>query len=197
MEQTRKIKNISGFTLVEILIASAISTVAITMIYAIYMSGNDLWEIKRYRTDLEAANRQALTAMATELKGATRNSTQIPSPNLFIPAVPNNNQITFYLPGDKDGDGLITNATSGNIEWITTNFIRYLYVPLQKQLQRVEQNGQQKNLSNDVSNIQFIDNSMDSSLYLNEVKVILTLNKTTPRRRMLATTSSARIRLRN
>jgi prepilin-type N-terminal cleavage/methylation domain-containing protein len=195
MRHAKKIKNISGFTLIEILIASAISTVAITMIYAVYMSGNDLWETKRYQTDIQAAARMALNEMTTELKEATKTSSQNPSPNLSIPSVPNNKHITFCLPGDKDGDGLITDA-NGQIEWITNNNIQYQYIPGQKQLRRLE-GGDQRVLANDVTDVQFIDNGIDGSLYLTELKIILTISKTTPRGRTLSITQSARVKLRN
>lgn len=193
MRCLRKRRN--GLTLIEILVATVISTVVIAMIYAIYQSGNDLWETKRYQTDLQAAARLALNEMAAELKEATRTSTQNPSPNLSIPSQPNNKDITFCLPGDKDGNGLITDA-NGLIEWITNNPIQYQYIPGQKKLRRLE-GGQQRILSNDVTDVQFIDNGIDSSLYLTELKIILTLTKTTPRQRTLSITQSARVRLRN
>lgn len=193
MRHSRKHK--TGFTLIEILIAAAISTMAIGMIVAIYRSGNDLWEIKRYEIDLRAAARQALNEMTTELKEATRTSTQNPSPNLVIPSTPNNKHTTFCLPGDKDGDGLVTDA-NGQIEWVTNNNIQYQYVPGQKQLRRLE-GGDQRILANDVTDIQFIDNGIDSSLYLTEIRIILTLSRTTPGRRTLSVTQTARVRLRN
>jgi len=77
-----------GFTLIEALVASAISLVAIGIIYAIYSSGNDIFEIKRYQADMEGAGRLAMEAITKELRGATRTSSQIPSPNLLIPAAP-------------------------------------------------------------------------------------------------------------
>ncbi|MFH1691192.1 MAG: type II secretion system protein [Candidatus Omnitrophota bacterium] len=185
-----------GFTLIETLIATFISIVAIAIIYSIYSSGNDLWENKRCQIDLSAKGHLAMEQMLSELKNATRTSTQNPSPNINIPSTPNNKNIQFYLPLDNDGDGYITDA-NGDIEWDTSNHIQYQYIPGQNLLRRNEGGGNQKDILRDVTSIQFIDNSIDSSLFLDEVKIVFTLTTTTPRQRTIAMTFSGTVKLRN
>lgn len=186
----------SGFTLTEMLVATFISVIAISIIYATYSSGNTLWENKRYQIDLQAKGRLAMQEMLSELKNATRTSTQNPSPNINIPSHPNNKSIHFYLPLDNDGDGYITDA-NGDIEWNTSNQIQYQYVPGQNLLRRNEGGGNQKDILRDVTDIQFIDNSIDNSLFLDEIKIVFTLTATTPHQRTITMTFSGMAKLRN
>lgn len=191
----KHLKRSRGFTLIEVLIASSISIITISMIYMIFAAGNDLWETKRYQADLQAQGRLAMNRMVAELRQTTRTSAQNPSPDLKIPSKPNNKDVSFYLPIDKDGNGLITDV-DGNIEWETNNKIQYHYIPGQKQLVRLEK-GDKTTLANDVSDVQFIDNSIDGKLYLNEVKIVLTLFITTPRQRTISMTFTSVVKVRN
>ena len=190
-----KQKDNPGFTLVEILVASAIFIATLGIIYGIYFSGLDIWEIGRYQAELQAQARIALNNMVSELRNATRTSTQNPSPNLSIPSTPNNKNIYFYLPEDKNNDGLITDS-DGNIEWNTNNLIEYQYIPGQKVLRRLEKDVQTI-LAQDVTDVQFIDIDIDPTLFINELRIILTLGKTTPRQRNISITLSSTIALRN
>ena len=188
-------KSNSGLTLVEVLMASAIFVVLAALLYGVYFSGLDIWETARFQADLQAQARLALNFMVSELRNATRTSTQNPSPNLSIPSTPNNKQIHFYLPEDKDKNGLITDA-NGSIEWATNNQIDYQFIPGQHLLRRLEK-GEKKILAEDVADLQFIDIGIDPTLAVNELKIILTLNTTTPRQRMISVTLSAVVALRN
>jgi len=184
-----------GFTLIEILVASIILTIISAVVFGVYIAGTDLWDVTRLQADLQAQARQVLDSMTSELRSATRTSTQIPSPNLSIPAVPNNNSITFYLPGDNDGDGLITDA-NGDIEWDTGNPISYQFDTGQEIIKRLE-SGQETILAQFVSSVQFQDITIDPMLFLDEVKIDLTLNKSTPKQRDISITASAVINFRN
>jgi len=184
-----------GFTLVEILVVSVIFIVVLGIMYGIYISGLDVYETGSYQADLQAQARIALNYMVSELRNATRISIQNPSPNLSIPSVPNNKQIYFYLPEDKDHDGLITDA-NGQIEWDTNNKIHYQYIPGQKIIRRLEK-GKEIIFARDVSDVQFIDIDIDHALSINELKIILTLNKITPRHRNISVTLTSIVALRN
>ena len=194
----RGTKDLSGLTLIEILIASVLTTVVIAIIYSIYAAGSDIWEIKRYQTDLKAQGRQVISAVVSELRKTTRTSLQTPSPNLIITAVPNNNNITFYLP-QVANNSVVTDAANDTIAWDMNNTIQYVFDSATKQVKRLEiiDPTGNRTMANDVTNIQFIDNSINGSLYLNELKVLLTLAKTTPRQRNISTTLSSVIKLRN
>lgn len=198
MKLLRITKNTSGFTLIEVLIASALTIMVVAIIYSIYAAGSDIWEIKRYQTDLKAQGRQAISEVVTELRKTTRTSPKAPSPNLVIPASPNNNNITFYLP-QVTNNSVVTNATDGSITWDMNNTIRYVFDSAAKVVRRLEtiDPAGNRTMAHDVTNIQFIDNSINGSLYLDELKVLLTLAKTTPRQRNISTTLSTVIKLRN
>jgi len=184
-----------GMTLIEVLLATAILATVLGGLYGTYLSGLKVWEDARERADLQAQARLAMDVMVNELRNATRTSTQNPSPNLSIPSSPNNKQIQFYLPADKDGDGLITD-NQGDIEWATNNMIHYQFVPGQKKLRRLEQ-GVERILANDVSDVAFSDIGIDPTLALTELKIVLTLSKTTTKGRNVTFTLTSLVRLRN
>ncbi len=203
MRQPIDKKNISGLTLMEILVASILATIVIAMIYSIYTSGNDLWNTKQIQAHLQAQGRLAMSQMVGELRQATRASTQTPSPNVIIPAAPGNTVIDFYLPADMDGDGTITDAVNGTIEWNTTEIIEYMFNSTGNTLVRskIDTSGptvlETKNLSQDVSTAKFSDITIDGSLRLNEVRIVLTLSKQTPRQRNITMNFSSIVKLRN
>ncbi len=184
-----------GFTLIELLVGMVIFLVVLGLIYAIYFSGQDLWEMERDKLDLQAGARTAVTQMANELRKATRVSSQAPSPNALIPAAPNNTQITFYLPRDADAD-TVPDIANDQIVWNINSPIVYRYVPAQKELRRLE-NGVEKVLARDVADVRFSDAGIDGSLFLNEIKVALSLGKTTTKKRNVAFNLTSTIRLRN
>ena len=191
-------KKNQGYTLIEVLLASFIGGMIIAAIYSIYASGSDIWEIKRYQADLQAQGRQIMANMVTELRKTTRTSTQVPNPNLIIPVAPNNNNITFYLPQTNNGT-VVTNVTNGAIVWDTTDPVLYVFNASQKQVLRRESVDPAGNrtLANDVTDIRFIDNSIDGAMYLNELKIVLSMLKTTPRSRNVSMTFTSVVRLRN
>ncbi|HTY44476.1 MAG TPA: prepilin-type N-terminal cleavage/methylation domain-containing protein [Patescibacteria group bacterium] len=184
-----------GFTLIELLVGMVIFLIGLGLIYAIYFSGQDIWELERTKLDMQAGARTAATQMANELRRTTRTSTQGPSPNAVIPAAPNNTQITFYLPRDADGD-TIPDVANDLIIWNINNPIVYRYVPAQKELRRLE-NGIEKVLARDVTDVRFFDANIDGSLLLNEIKVVLSLGKTTAKNRTVAFSLTSMVRLRN
>jgi type II secretory pathway pseudopilin PulG len=179
----KKVLGLSAFSLVEVLVASFIFTILGSLVALYLAQGIQSWEVGITQADLQAQARPAMDKMLRELKNATRTDAGIPSPQLSIPAAPDNNSITFYLPQDQDGDGTIIDAT-GNIEWNTDNPIKYQRDASLNQLIRTVEDDTGNVLSReilctDVSSVEFIDASIDSSLFLNELKIILDLQKIT------------------
>ena len=84
----------------------------------------------------------------------------------------------------------------GNTEWDLANPVQYTYVPAQRQLVRIRA-GEQVLLATDVTGVAFADATLDPTLYRNEVKVTLTLQKTTPQRRTVSATAAELVKLRN
>ena len=195
-----KFKNSSGFTLVEAIISVAISVIIIAAIYSVYKAGNDIWDVKRIQADLQAEGRTAMVEMAEELKQTTSSQTT-------ILAAPANTNILFHLPlSSWNGTNtvLVINNATGALIWDAANTIQYQLandvIAGQKILVRLQTNATtntNRTLARDASSIQFINHAINNQLYLDELKIILTLNKITPRQRNISITLSSIIRMRN
>jgi len=184
---------LDGFTLLEMMVAVAITMLVIGMIYGMYVASQESWNIKSTQADLQARGRRAMAHMVRELRQTTRTSTQTPSPNLVIPAAPNNTQATFYLPTYFNGS--ITNAT-GAVQWETGDPIQYLFVPAGSVLRRVD-NSTNKTLALNVSDARFADQSIDPTLYGNELKITFALQAKTKRQRLMSMNFTGMVKLRN
>lgn len=190
-----------GFSLIEILVASFIFIIVLGIILNIYISGSDIYENTKYQADLQAQARLALNSMASELANATRTTPPVGQspPNLWIPSAPNNNNITFYLPAyvlnEVTQKLQVSINANGVIQWDNTP-LSYQFVSGQGTLTRTA-GGIQTILARDVTSVQFINSAIDTSLYANEIRIILTLTKTTPRQRSITITLSSLVRLRN
>ena len=187
--------NTLGFTIVEALVSTAIFVFALSLMYSSLFSGMDTWEIGSIKADIQERGQIALRNMINELRQATNTSSQTPSPNVVIPASPNNTQITFYLPADIDGDGLLTD-TSGDIEWDITNPIQFQFISAQNRLVRIE-GVTQKVLALNVEGIEFYDITIDPTLALQEVRINMTLTEPTPKGRDISIALSSIAGLRN
>lgn len=185
----------NGFTLIEILISTVILVLITGVFYGLYSTTNDIWEERRVSSELQSMGRRCIERISAELKSATRSSGAVPSPNVVISGLPFNTNLTFYLPADIDGDGLLTDA-SGDLEWDTSNPIRYLYDSSQNILLRSE-NATNTTLARQVADVRFFDANLNASLYLTEIRLALTLAKSTIKQRNITTTMVSNIRLRN
>ncbi len=187
-----------GFTLVEIVVALGIFIVISAMTASFFIQGAGLWSVIIDQSDLRSVARNAMNYMTQELQKATRTTSGTPSPNLSVPAAPDNNAISFYLPKDSDDDGneLIIDDV-GITEWDTDTLIQYQYASGSKQLRRLENGDNITIVANNVALIEFEDNSIDSGLYDNELRIILTLERLTPQQRTVSTTLTSLLKLRN
>jgi len=188
-------KNNAGLTIIELLVGVLILLIVLALIYAIYFSGYDFWELERDKLDLQAEARTAVANMERELRMATRTSTLALSPNIVIPASPNNNRITFYLPQDADGNN-IPDIANDQIIWDMNNPVEYRYFPAERELRRLDNNGGRV-MATDVDAAQFIDASIDGTLFSNEVKIALDLGRTTSQKRAVTFGLSSAIKMRN
>jgi type II secretory pathway component PulJ len=184
-----------GVTLVEVLIAMSILIVVSMVLVTFSIQGSEMWHLITSQSDLRSSARNAMHFMTQELQGATRKSGEIPPADLSIPPRPNNTTMSFYLPRDIDGNGLIIDAF-GKTEWDKNNRIQYQYFPDVRRLCRLEQ-GNQYIIAQDVASIAFEDQSIDPSLYDNEVRIIMRLERTTQRARIIRVDLTSLVRMRN
>jgi len=190
----RRIKSQNGFTLAEVLVAASILVIISTIILSFLIQGLNLWQVITTQSDLRSDARNAMNYMTRELRKATRTS-EDSSVHLCIPSKPNNNSVDFYLPVDGiDANLLIIDAT-GATEWDESNEIQYQYVSGLKRLRRLEK-GNQYIIADNVTSIEFEDSS-NSALYDNELKIILSLEKLTPQKRTVSVTLTSIVKLRN
>lgn len=192
---TQSMKIRAGFTLVEILIVVSLVVIAFGATFSFFGQGINIWQSVTTQSELRHGGRNAMLYMTQELHKTTRTSSTIPSPNLAIPAQPNNDSVGFYLPTDIDGNGTIVDA-NGNTEWDTDNQVQYQYIPASKQLRRSAQ-GIVSTIADNVASVEFEDVSIDTALYTNEVKIILILEKAIPRNRTISVQLTSIVKLRN
>lgn len=186
-----------GFSLVEIVVAASIFVILSGIMLTFFIQGLNLWQLITSQSNLRSIAANAMNYIKQELQKTTHTSSEIPSPNLFIPSEPNNNSVDFYLPADSEEDNNdIIIDDIGNTEWDMDNKIQYQYVPGEKQLRRLEK-GEQYIIANNVSSIKFEDNSINPALYNNELKIVLTLESATPQNRVVSVTLTSILKLRN
>ena len=171
----RLLRRKSAYTLIELTITAGILLVIMMIMVYFYTQSSRLFHLILNQSDLSQRAQSAVSFMSHELKNATRTSAETPSPNFTIPSSPNNNSIQFYLPADSDGNGSIIDSI-GDTEWNTSNQVQYQYVPGQELLRRLE-GGNQFTIAYDVESIEFEDNDINSSLGIDEVRIILTLSR--------------------
>ncbi len=191
----KRIKSDKGFTLMEVLIATSILVAISAIMLSFFINGSNLWQLITTQSDLRSIARNAMSYMTQELQKTTRTSSETPSPNLSIPSKPNNKSVDFYLPIDKDDNGLIIDAI-GKTEWDKSNKIQYQYIPGLKKLRRLEK-GNEYIIANDVTLIEFEDNSINPDLYNNELKIVLTLERPTSQNKTVSVTLTSIVKLRN
>jgi len=194
MRLTRRASQ-NGFTFVELIVAGTLFTV-ITLIAMLWVTGTmTLWSTTSTQDMLREAAEQTMNRMLSELRNATRTATVSP-PNATIPAAPGNTTITFYLPV-QNPDGSITDNI-GNTQWglPTPTAIQYTYVPSARQVRRVS-GASTIVYGSDVQSLTFDDVTTDASLYSNEVRIALTLQKTTTEQRTVSARATSIVKLRN
>lgn len=188
-------KRNTGFTLIETLLSVVIFVVLSLLMAQFFIQASDVWQSTTYDTELRSLGRSAMDFMSNELHYATRSYSGFPSGNLTIPGAPNNHNVTFYLPRDIDGNGLIINAT-GATEWDLSHPVQYEYVSADKELRRVA-NSTSTIVCSNVESVAFEDHSINPALYNDEVRVLLTLQKMTPFHRNITLNLRSIVKLRN
>ncbi len=187
-------RNQRGFTFVETMVASGILLALSSMTLMWMMGGADLWWTTNTQSELRTNVQLATFRLEQDLRNGTRTSVLVPSPNVVIPAPPNNTSLTLYLPTDLDGNLLIIDA-NGNTEWSVTP-VQYTYNAGAKQLLRTA-GVVQTVIANDVQAVSFNDVTSDATLSTRHVKITLTLQKKTPQNRTVTATAVSVVKLRN
>ena len=179
-----------GIAMTEFILLSGMLAVASTVCAEFLLRQSDLVYLAVMQNDLHLAAQQAMEAVVTDLRPATRAAAGSP-PNATIPAPPGNTTLTLYVPADLDEDGDIVDA-GGAIEWSPAPIVYQLN---QQQLLRT-QGGATRVLANDVTGLAFEDQAIDGTLAAEEIRVRLTL-QAARRGRTTTVSRSAVVNLRN
>lgn len=181
---------LNGFTLIEILLVSAITIVLVGILAATLFQLRSAFQTGDILISLQADARQAISSLAVDLKRTAFNQMMItqnsPSAGTDI--------IVFRLPSDNNGDGL-PDLISDVLQWDPTD-ITISLDPANSQL--IKTFGSATNvLANNVKRINFLDHSLMPTLNIDELKVVLELQKANKEGRVYNYTSTAIIDMRN
>ncbi len=180
--------------MIELIIVSSIITLVSSIFVEHLICQSDFLWTSTTQAEMRSQAQLALDAVLGELRHTTRAAAGSP-PNLVIPAPPNNTTMTFYLPIDIDGNGLIVDNV-GNIEWDIGNPVQYQFVPAARQLRRVV-GVNSRVLANDVNGVTFEDRNIDGAMATDEVRIRLVFQRVSPRQRVVSETATAIVKMRN
>ena len=184
--QRLSLQRCSGWTLLELAMSGSILLVVIGGVVGFLNQQTDFWEHSTTQTDVRSDLERAMDAMARELRNAQR-VTPGTMPSITIPNSPGNTTMTLYIPTAVD-------SVTGAITW--SSAIQYAYDPASQQLRRI-QDGATRVLAMNVTAATFSDAAIDNTLFSNEARIAVTVQRTTPHRRTVTASASTVVRLRN
>ena len=180
-----------GWTFIEMILVTAIFLIVMTGVLVFLNVQSDFWELSTTQTDTRSDVERVMADMTKELRLARRVTPGV-APNITIPA--GNASITFFVPTDVNPPAGVLDAL-GNVEWNTNNPIQFTYDAASQQLRRIE-GGVTRVVANDVTSTTFRDQVTDNTLLANEVKMALTIQRTTPHRRVVPASATTVVKLR-
>jgi len=108
-------KNSKGFTIIEVLVSAVVISLLILAAFAVLDVGRGSWFNSDVRTELRKEIIRAFMAMERELR-ETRPVSGGPSARISLNYGETSSSISFQIPQDIDGDGMILDVL-GEIEW--------------------------------------------------------------------------------
>lgn len=182
-----------GFTLIEVLAASFILAILIGILLAVVVNVRTIFYTSDTVALLQSDARQAMSAIANELRRASKPQitiTQNDPVNL-------SDSIRYHLPLDANGDGQPDLDGSGQTVWDTTNLVLRRN-PAQLGILRKEIGVSSSIvIGRNVRRINFIDSTINPSLYSDEIQVTLELEKSDPKGITYSTALTSEINMRN
>ena len=189
-----RLRTRAGFTLVETMVTGGL-LLSTSLIITLWMNGaSELWWVTATQSDVRMKAQQGVQRISDELRSGTRTAPASP-PNAVIPAAPNNTQVTFYLPADLDANGTVVDAI-GQTEWGVLSPIVYAYDANTRRILRT-QNGTTTQIVQDVQAATFEDRTINNTLNTDEIRITITVQRLTPQRRSLQSTTVETVQLRN
>ncbi len=181
---------LTGFTLVEILLVGAITVVLVGILTATLLQLRSVFQSGDILISLQADGRQAIGSLTSDLRRTAFNQMMItqnsPSPGTDI--------IVFRIPADSDGDDL-PDLISDVLQWDPTDITISLDTTNSRLIKTF--GSATSVLANNVKRINFLDHALAPALNIDELKIVLELQKANKEGRVYNYTSTAIIDMRN
>jgi prepilin-type N-terminal cleavage/methylation domain-containing protein len=162
-----------GFTAIELLITAAIFVIVMTALITASIQMRAAFHATEVSATLQEDARLAINAMTMELRKTSRTKILITQDY----PIAGSDQIKFNLPADSDSDG-VPDVSSGEIVWDTQD-VKLKGDTIDGRFQLIKKYGVDITvLADNLKRVSFIDFNRDSSLYLNELRIILELEET-------------------
>lgn len=127
-DQTSKIKNISAFTVIEVLVSMAIMAIIAVMVSNIFQSGVESWNIGTRKTEVNTSGRAALGFMADELMQAVAGPLESDEPEAadYMPfRVEGSEEIAFLSLSQEPSRSESRRALRGVYFWKEGDVLNY------------------------------------------------------------------------
>ncbi|MBU2540351.1 MAG: prepilin-type N-terminal cleavage/methylation domain-containing protein [Candidatus Omnitrophica bacterium] len=182
--------NKTGVTLIEILVVTVIIVILVGILSFSLIQARSVFQSGDILVSLQSDARLGINHMLTDLRRTAYTQMTIlqNTPSAGI------DSITYHLPLDGDSDGL-PDIVADALVWDTTDITISLDTATSSLIKTVNSN--ETVLANNVKDINFFDHNLDATLYLDELKVIMELEKTSSEGRTHNFISTSIINMRN
>lgn len=214
-----------GYTILEMAISMVILGIVLAGVFSVLAASRSIFQTGITLSSLQDQARKALDQITREVRqsGTVINDPYSPYPYLFVdgnaegyyehhwhpPAVSHsspgdpdygpNREIVFRMAKDVDGDGLLTSATTGAIEW-GPDQISYVVLTTDdgvNELQRRINGVLPVTVVRYVERIVVDDYRTDPELTKNQISIVIHMRRTTRTGRLLRTCLSTTVNMRN
>ena len=180
-----------GFTLMELLVVAIILTVFIAVLSVAVLQARSVFETTDILVKLQENVRLAVRKMSADLRRTAPGQISITQ---NIP-VAGTDRIVYFLPMDAGGDGNPDYTINGTTWSASATTISLDAGGTGRLLKTV--GGDTLILAQNVKSVRFIDSSINSSLYLDEVQIVMELEDTSFEGRVHNIVSTSVINMRN
>jgi len=223
----KKRRNLGGFSLIEALVSTFIFLAFMAAVFSAVNSSRGFAGVQDTLAKMQMDSRKVLERIGTELRMAGWLDGPAvgdpPLPYVFFdgnaeapysicghepaaqhvpatsPAFGDVRELVFRRPVDQDGDGLLTNGTTGEVEW-SPYYIAYALITDAggvNTLVRTEDGVITDIMARYVERITFNTIYTDGSIAMNDIVITIYMAKPTPRGEWLQTSMSTCITMRN
>jgi len=218
-------RNNQGYSIVEMTVSMAILVIVLAGVFGALNASRSIFQTGVTLSSLQDQARKALDQISREVRqsGTVMNDPYSPYPYLFVdgnaegyyahhwhpPAVSHaspgdpdygpNREIVFRMAQDMDDDGLLTSATTGEIEWGPAQ-ISYVVITADdgvNELQRRINGYSPVTVVRYVERIVFDDYHTDPGLTKNQISIVIHMRKTVRPGRVLRAYLSTTVNMRN